>query len=184
MIRLAVVLFVIVFGFVLPPATQDFKLPGIPGRVYFKNLRIQNLSLLSGGPDGRKMLLTGRARSGRLHLQRIGPFERVRDDGGPRGGRDAPGSVLDELRGKAQRAVESPPFFTPADEALQLSPSELLDVTRAHLSTPERPPAAHRPPRGERSRDVEASGRQPGGRAPRIPVQDLTCPRAPRYGGC
>jgi len=124
------------------------------------------------------MLLTGRARSGRLHLQRIGPFERVRDDGSPRGGRDAPGSVLDELRGKAQRAVESPPFFTPADEALQLSPSELLDVTRAHISTPERLPVAHRPPRGERSRDVEASGRQPGGRAPQIPVQDLTCPRA------
>ena len=97
-------------------------------------------SLLSGGPDGRKMLLTGRARSGRLHLQRIGPLERVRDDGSPRGGLDPPGSVLDELRGKAQRAVESAPFFTPADEALQLSPSELLlDVTRAHINTPERP---------------------------------------------
>ena len=97
-------------------------------------------SLSSGGPDGRKTLLTGRARSGRFHLQRIGPLERVRDDGSPRGGLDAPGSVLDELRGKAQRAVESAPFFTPADEALQLSPGELLlDVTRAHISTPERP---------------------------------------------
>jgi hypothetical protein len=47
MIRLAVVLFVIVFGFVLPPA--DFKLPGIPGRVYFKNLRIQNQIPLVAG---------------------------------------------------------------------------------------------------------------------------------------
>ncbi len=174
MIRLAVVLFVIVFGFVLPPATQDFKLPGIAGRVYFKNLRIQSRIPLVGGSRWTEAA-ADRTRT---------VLERVRDDGGPRGGRDAPGSVLDELRGKAQRAVESPPFFTPADEALQLSPSELLDVTRAHLSTPERPPAAHRPPRGERSRDVEASGRQPGGRAPRIPVQDQTCPRAPRYGGC
>ena len=49
MIRLAVVLFVIVFGFVLPPATQDFKLPGIAGRVYFKNLRIQNQIPLVAG---------------------------------------------------------------------------------------------------------------------------------------
>jgi len=30
---------------------------------------------LVGGPDGRKMLLTGRARPGRLHLQRIGPLD-------------------------------------------------------------------------------------------------------------
>ena len=49
-------------------------------------------------------------------------------------------NVSDELRGKAQRAVESAPFFTPAGEALQLSPGELLlDVTRAHINTPERP---------------------------------------------
>jgi hypothetical protein len=39
MIRVAAVLFVIVFGFVLNAAAQDFKLPEASGRVYFKTLK-------------------------------------------------------------------------------------------------------------------------------------------------
>lgn len=39
MIRAAAVLFAFVFGFVLTAAAQDFKPPGGPGKVYFKNLR-------------------------------------------------------------------------------------------------------------------------------------------------
>jgi len=39
MIRAAVVLFVIVFGFVLNASAQDFKLPGAAGQVYFKNVK-------------------------------------------------------------------------------------------------------------------------------------------------
>lgn len=38
MIRAAAGLFVFVFGFVLTAAAQDFKPPGGPGKVYFKNL--------------------------------------------------------------------------------------------------------------------------------------------------
>ena len=79
--------------------------------------------LLSPGADGRKPLLTDLARSSRLHLPRIGPLERVRDDGGPRGGRDAPGPVPDELRGKTQRAVEFPAPFRATEESFQLSPA-------------------------------------------------------------
>lgn len=39
MIRAALVLFVIVFGFVLNASAQDFELPGASGRVYFENVK-------------------------------------------------------------------------------------------------------------------------------------------------
>ena len=39
MIRVAAVLFVVVFGFVLNASAQDFKLPEASGRVYFKNVK-------------------------------------------------------------------------------------------------------------------------------------------------
>jgi hypothetical protein len=163
-----------ILGYTLP-------VPGLAARVYaefdyasgdgkpgarvgpFNQLQPSTHSFLGVGfhssrhADRRKRLLTDLARPSRFHLQRIGPLERARDDGDPRGGRDAPGSMLDELRGKTQCAVESPPFFTSADEALQLSPSELLQVTRAHRCRGIGPSDPRTPASGRALRIAESS---------------------------
>ena len=63
MIRAATVLFVIVFGFVLNAAAQDFKLPAASGRVYFKNLKtgalVPSTFKIEFGVDGLRVRPAG-----------------------------------------------------------------------------------------------------------------------------
>jgi len=76
MIRATAVLLVVVFGFVLNAAAREFRVPGVPGKVYFKNLVtgavVPNTFKVEFGVDGLRVRPAGEDpldhMSGHYHL--------------------------------------------------------------------------------------------------------------------